>query len=69
MADQSVDKAIKLSDTGARIKSIDIEIPDEVTKFNPPEHLQSSYNELNGCVWLSACLLIRSQDSEFEDHY
>ena len=60
MADQSVDKAIKFSDTGARINLIDIETPDEITKVNPPEYLQSSYHELNGCVWLSTCLLIRS---------
>ena len=59
---------IKLSDTGARIRLIDIEKPDEVTKVNLPEHLQRSYHELNGCVWLSTCLLIRSQDSELADN-
>ena len=68
MADQSVDKAIKLSGTGTRIQSIDIQTPDEITKFNSPEYLQSSYHELNGCVWLSTCLLIRSQDSKLADH-
>ena len=68
MADQSIDKAIKLYNTGARINSIDIGIPDEVTKDNSPQYLQSSYHELNGCVWLSTCLLMRSQDSKLADH-
>ena len=68
MAEQSIDKSIMLSDTGARIKSINIETPDEVTIVNPSEYSQSSYHKLNGCVWLSTCLLIRSQDSELADH-
>ena len=50
MADQSVDKVIKLYATGARINSIDIETHDEVTKVNPPQYLQISYHELNSCV-------------------
>ena len=69
MADQSVDKAVKLSDTSARIKSIDIETIDELITVNPPKYLRSSYHELNGCVWLSTCLLIISQDSELADHF
>lgn len=55
-------------DTGARINSFDIGTSDEVTKINSPQYLQSSYHELNGCVWRSTCLLIRSQDSELADH-
>ena len=68
MADKSFDKVIKLSDTSAMIKSAGIEIFDEVTKVNPPEYLQSSYHEQNGCIWLSTYLLIISQGSELDDH-
>ena len=53
------DKAIKLYDTGARINSIDIGTPDEPTKVNTPKYLQSSYHELNGCVWLGTCLFYK----------
>ena len=68
MAGQSVDKAIKLYDAGTRINLIDIGTPDEVTKVNPPQYLQSSYHEINGCVWLSIFLFIRSRDSKLTDH-
>ena len=68
MVDQFADKQIKFSNTGARFKSIDIETSDEPTKVHPPEYRKNSYNEMNRCVWLSKCILIRSQDSELSDH-
>ena len=39
ISDQSIDKAINLSDTGARINLIDIGTPDEAATVNPLEYL------------------------------
>ena len=68
MAEDSEDKQIMLTTTGSSTKSINIESSEGPYTVIPPEYKQSSYHESNGYVWLSTCLLMRSQDSELADN-
>ena len=64
------DKEVMLNEAGSREAS-DIKVDNNGTisrNTTPRVYRQDSYVVENGCVWLSACLLIRSQDSELAEH-
>ena len=50
-----------LNATGNRMESINNEILDGEKIIVPPEYQQRSYALESGCVWMSACLAIRSK--------
>ena len=64
------DKEVMLNEAGSREAShIKVDNNGTISRNTIPRaYRQDSYVVENGCVWLSACLLIRSQDSELADH-